>query len=85
MEDRLAKCDNCQFETEVRTSEFPPTDPHLPGKKCKLCEVCSETFLGFALLASEQVPDVELYQSIAWIANRILQEIAEFRVRVVKN
>ena len=79
----MAKCNNCGFETEVRTSEFPPTDPHLPGKLCKLCEVCFETYLGFALLAPDTVSDEKLYQSVAWIANRILQEIAEFRESVV--
>lgn len=80
MEDKLKKrieCDNCSFETQVETYNNPG------GKDCKLCEICAETHLGKATAFPEQVSDVKLYKSIAWIANRILQEIAEFQARVV--
>jgi hypothetical protein len=45
--------------------------------KFYLCEICHSTHLGIAVLAPSQCPDVKLYKSIAWIANRLLAEIKE--------
>ena len=74
MEDKLQECDNCSFITKTAHISHPG------GQDCDLCRVCSSTYLGFATAFPDQVLDVRLYKSIAWIANHIRQEIEKHNV-----
>ena len=64
---KSALCDCC---------DYTPTDlKRYSG--LLLCEICYSTYLSEAAIAPSQCPDVQLYKSIAWIANRLLAEIKE--------
>lgn len=74
------ECDCCGYE--AATLDF---DCHAEGlrgldrKTTTLCEVCASTHLSKSVNYPSQCPDQQLWQSIGWIANRILDEIRASR------
>lgn len=68
------ECEFCSYITngcDQYDEGFPEKEPYM------LCEICSSTLLSKVLWYPEQYPSGSnaLYSSIAWIANRILDEI----------
>jgi hypothetical protein len=73
-EKEIACCDCCGYETEVKTYNNPSINS--PGE-AKLCEICARTYIGNAFFYS--YPEMNLYRSLGWIGNHILNEIRELR------
>lgn len=67
------ECDCCSFPG--RLHEFKAMMVHGGQEDLWLCEVCSQTYLSVARKYPAQCPDVQLYKSIAIIANMLLEEI----------
>lgn len=70
-DEKRDECENCEYETDLHfyRSMGGSEDGHW------YCEVCSSTFLSKATEYPHQVADPLLFKSIAWIANKILDEI----------
>ena len=74
------ECECCGYE--AATSLFSGHAEGLRGletKKTYLCEVCSSTHLSSSVNYPSWCPDPQLWQSIGWLANRILDEIRSTR------
>ena len=67
---KLDECECCGYKTTLQ--EYQEGTPRL---SYWLCEVCANTYLAKAVAYPTQCVDSGLYKSIAWIANRLLDEI----------
>ena len=72
-EGELSGCECCGFATKL--GEFRQQHPNTGTNL--FCEVCSSSHLSLAETHPWAASDPLLYRSLGWIANRILQEIAE--------
>lgn len=68
----VRECDCCGYP--ARLSEFSRPGP-APRKVSLFCEVCSSTYLSQVVWYPTQTDEPNLYRSIGWIANRILDRI----------
>lgn len=69
------ECEACGYETEL--SLFPDWHTEHGREDVWLCEVCANTHLGKVRTYPSQVPDTQLYRSIAILGNMILDAIKE--------
>ncbi len=69
------ECDCCHYPGRV--AEFPNTLTDRGRCDLVLCEVCSQTHLSLARKYPLQCSDAQLYRSIGFIANMLLEAIRE--------
>ena len=64
------ECDSCGSVAPTYTQKI-----HCPDRTRELCEVCASSFIGNATRYPDQYVNVQLYQSLAQVANLILDKI----------
>lgn len=67
-------CKCCGYQAPLAPFRTGPTE-----ETTLLCEVCSSTYLSYAVTAPRSCQDPLLSKSIAYIANMILSEIRELK------
>lgn len=66
----MSYCDNCGYKTKVEKHHEGN-----PAQTYELCRVCASTHLSKAVTYPEQCPDPNLYKSIGWVVNLVLDEL----------
>lgn len=77
----LRECDSCHYPARLSLFKGMHTDyPHEPTKDVHLCEVCASTFISNATVCfPSQHSEHDLYKSLGWIANKLLDEIRDLK------
>ena len=76
----IGMCECCHTE-EIEVTDYPA---RIASAEARLCEVCAHSMLGHSVEYPRQWPPGLPYVATAlgWIANRLLNEIAELRAEV---
>lgn len=67
-------CRNCDYPVATMDATDSCTMACHDGD-IYLCEVCASTMLSTALFYPDQCSDPVLHQAVAWIANKLLEEL----------
>jgi len=66
-------CDSCRYPAAV--SIFKDMDTEYGKRDVAFCEVCASTHIGTTFCYQSRHDGRYVFQSMAWIANKILDEI----------
>lgn len=75
-DDESGECELCSYENPIDGLR-ELTIYAAEGRKFWLCTICGESYLNAALAPHFPEKDRTLWASIAWIANRLREDIAE--------
>ena len=69
------ECSNCGYPAPLYPFDFGLTGL----APTYFCEICASTHLATATKQPDQCPDPQLYKSIGWIANHIMNYLSSLR------